>query len=126
MDMNGKILTIGIGLLIGLVVGSSITWYLTSDFVNKAVIEAELKFNELLETEKSKYQNELGQVTRIQKNLEYNLASAELAIDSLNTTISTRSEELDKIRKKYVKQMSDIDGMSHNELTDFFAKRYGN
>jgi uncharacterized protein (UPF0333 family) len=124
--MNGKILTIGIGLLIGLVVGSSITWYLTSDFVNKAVIEAELKFNELLETEKSKYQNELGQVTRIQKNLEYNLASAELAIDSLNTTISTRSEELDKIRKKYVKQMSDIDGMSHNELTDFFAERYGN
>lgn len=124
--MNGKVLTISIGLLIGLVIGSSITWYLTSDFVNKAVVEAELKFNELLETEKSKYQNELGQVTRIQENLKYNLASAELAIDSLNTTISTRSKELDKIRKKYVKQMSDIDGMSHNELTDFFAERYGN
>ena len=27
-------------------------------FVNNATIEAELKFNELLETEKSKYQNE--------------------------------------------------------------------
>ena len=124
--MNGKILTISIGLLIGLVIGSSITWYLTSDFVNKAVVEAELKFNELLETEKSKYQNELGQVTRIQENLKYNLASAELAIDSLNTTISTRSKELDKIRKKYAEQMSNIDGMSHNELTDFFAERYGN
>lgn len=124
--MKGNILTICIGLLIGLVIGSSITWYLTSDFVNNAVVEAELKFNELLEAEKSKYQNELGQVTRIQENLEYNLASAELAIDSLNTTISTRSKELDKIRKKYAEQMSDIDGMSHNELTDFFAKRYGN
>ena len=55
--MNGKVLTISIGLLIGLVIGSSITWYLTSDFVNKAVVEAELKFNELLETEKSKHQN---------------------------------------------------------------------
>jgi len=124
--MKGNILTICIGLLIGLVIGSSITWYLTSDFINNAVVEAELKFNELLEAETSKHQNELGQVTRIQENLKYNLASAELAIDSLNTTISTRSKELDKIRKKYVKQMSDIDGMSHNELTDFFAERYGN
>lgn len=124
--MKGNVLTISIGLLIGLVIGSSITWYLTSDFVNKAVVETELKFNELLETEKSKYQNELGVLTELKENLEFTLISTEIAVDSLNTAISTRNKELDKIRKKYVKQMSDIDGMSHNELTDFFAERYGN
>jgi len=116
----------GLGIIIGLVVGVGLTWYMTNDLTTQAVIEAELKFNELLETEKSKYQSELSQVTQIQQNLEYNLTSAELAIDSLNTTISTRSNELNKIRKQYAKQMSDIDGMSHNELTDFFTKRYGN
>lgn len=121
---NNNILTISIGLIIGLVIGSGITWYLTNDFVGNAVIEAELKFNELLEVEKSKYQNELNQVARLQENLEYNLASAELAIDSLNTTISTRNKELNRIKKKYNDQMSSINGMSHNELTEFFAKRY--
>ena len=124
--MKGNILTISIGIIIGLSIGSGITWYLTSDFVNNAVVEAELKFNELLEVEKLKYQNKITQVTKIQENLEYNLASAELVIDSLNTTISTRSNELNKIKRKYAEQISSIDGMSHNELTDFFAKRYGN
>lgn len=124
--MKGNIAAVGIGLLTGLFIGILVTWYITNDFVNNATIEAELKFNELLKIEKSKYQSELNQVTRIQENLEYNLASAELAIDSLNTTISTRNKELNKIRKQYAEQMSDIDGMSHNELTDFFAKRYGN
>ena len=70
--MKGNVLTISIGLLIGLAIGSSITWYLTSDFVTNAAIEAELKFNELLEAEKSKYQNEIDNITRIQENLKYN------------------------------------------------------
>jgi len=124
--MKNNVVSMGLGIIIGLVVGVGLTWYMTNDLTTQAVIEAELKFNELLEAEKSKYQSELSQVTRIQQNLEYNLTSAELAIDSLNTTISTRSNELNKIRKQYAKQMSDIDGMSHNELTDFFTKRYGN
>jgi len=124
--MKNNVVSMGLGIIIGLVVGVGLTWYMTNDLTTQAVIEAELKFNELLETEKSKYQSELSQVTQIQQNLEYNLTSAELAIDSLNTTISTRSNELNKIRKQYAKQMSDIDGMSHNELTDFFTKRYGN
>ncbi|MDA7649033.1 hypothetical protein N8580_01725 [Akkermansiaceae bacterium] len=124
--MKNNVVSMGLGIIIGLVVGVGLTWYMTNDLTTQAVIEAELKFNELLEAEKSKYQSELSQVTRIQQNLEYNLTSAELAIDSLNTTISTRSNELNKIRKQYAKQMSDIDGMSHNELADFFTKRYGN
>ena len=124
--MKNNVVSMGLGIIIGLVVGVGLTWYMTNDLTTQAVIEAELKFNELLEAEKSKYQSELSQVTRIQQNLEYNLTSAELAIDSLNTTISTRSNELNKIRKQYAKQMSDIDGMSHNELANFFTKRYGN
>lgn len=124
--MKGNVLTISIGLLIGLAIGSSVTWYLTSDFVTNATIEAELKFNELLEAEKLKYQNKMDDITRIQENLKYNLASAEIAIDSLNTTISTRSKELNRIKRKYAQQLSNIDGMSHNELTNFFTERYGN
>lgn len=122
--MKGNVLTISIGLLIGLAIGSSVTWYLTSDLINSTVVEAELKFNEFLEAEKSKYQDKIDNITRIQENLEYNLASAEIAIDSLNTTISTRSQELNRIKKKYNDQISSINGMSHNELTEFFAKRY--
>lgn len=124
--MKGNILTISIGLLIGLAVGSSVTWYLTSDFINNAVVEAELKFNELLEAEKSTHQDQIGKITQIQENLEYNLISAEMVIDSLSTTINTRSRELNKIKRKYDKQISAINSMSHNELTEFFTKRYGN
>jgi uncharacterized protein (UPF0333 family) len=124
--MKGNVLAVSIGVVMGLFIGGGVTWYLTYDFVNNAVIEAELKFNELLETEKSKYQNDLTQVTKIKENLEYNLVSAELVIDSLNTTIDTRSKELNKLKKEYDQQISSINGMSHNELTDFFATRYGN
>ena len=124
--MKGNVLAVSIGVVMGLFIGGGVTWYLTYDFVNNAVIEAELRFNELLETEKSKYQNDLTQVTKIKENLEYNLASAELVIDSLNTTINTRSKELNKLKKEYDQQISSINGMSHNELTDFFATRYGN
>jgi len=124
--MKNNVVSMGLGIIIGLVVGVGLTWYMTNDLTTQAVIEAELKFNELLETEKSKYQSELSQVTQIQQNLEYNLTSAELAIDSLNITIDTRSKQLNQIKRKYVKKLSDIDSMSHNELTDFFTKRYLN
>jgi predicted nucleic acid-binding Zn-ribbon protein len=124
--MKNNVVSIGLGIIIGVVIGVGLTWYMTNDLATQAVIEAELKFNELLEAEKSKYQNELGALTELKENLEFTLTSTEVTIDSLNTTISTRSKELDKIRKKYAEQMSDIDGMSHNELTNFFAKRYGN
>ncbi len=122
---NNKI-PIGLGLVIGFIIGAGLTWYMTNDFITQSSIEAELKFNELLEVEKSKYETELNQISKIQKNLEYNLSFAEVAIDSLNTTINTRSKELNKIKKEYAKQISSIDGMSHNELTNFFSKRYKN
>lgn len=126
MDMKNNVISIGLGTIIGLVIGIGLTWYITNDFTTQAVIDAELRFNQLLEEEKAKYKDELGKVTQIQENLEYNLASAEIAIDSLNTTINTRSKQLNQIKRKYAKKLSDIDSMSHNELTDFFTKRYPN
>jgi uncharacterized lipoprotein YehR (DUF1307 family) len=122
--MKNNIIPIGLGLIMGLVIGIGLTWHMTGDFITQSSIEAELKFNELLETEKSKYKTELDKISTIQKNLEGDLNFAEIAIDSLNTTINTRSKELNKIKREYAKQISSINGMSHNELTDFFSKRY--
>tara|TARA_Y100000385_G_scaffold248550_1_gene269345 strand:+ start:1001 stop:1375 length:375 start_codon:yes stop_codon:yes gene_type:complete len=124
--MKNNVVSVGLGIIIGLIIGIGLTWYITNDFTTQAVIDAELRFNQLLEEEKAKYKDELGKVTQIQENLEHNLASAEIAIDSLNTTINTRSKQLNQIKRKYAKKLSDIDSMSHNELTDFFTKRYPN
>jgi len=124
--MKNNVVSVGLGIIIGLIIGIGLTWYITNDFTTQAVIDAELRFNQLLEEEKAKYKDELGKVTQIQENLEHNLASAEIAIDSLNTTINTRSKQLNQIKRKYAKKLSDIDSMSHNELTDFFTKRYLN
>jgi len=124
--MKNNVISIGLGIITGLVIGIGLTWYITNDFTTQAVIDAELRFNQLLEEEKAKYEDELGKVTQIQENLEHNLASAEIAIDSLNITIDTRSKQLNQIKRKYAKKLSDIDSMSHNELTDFFTKRYSN
>ena len=124
--MKGNVLTICIGLLMGIVIGSSITWYLTSDFVGNAVVEAELKFNELLETERAKHNKKVGKLEDIKGKLEQILIASDTKIDSLSTTISTRNQELNQIKKELNEQISSIDGMSHNELADFFAKRYGN
>jgi uncharacterized coiled-coil protein SlyX len=124
MGMKNNVISIGLGTIIGLVIGIGLTWYTINDSITQATIDAELRFNQLLEEEKIKYQGELGEITKIQENLEYNLTFAEMAIDSLNTTINARSKQLNQIKRKYAKKLSDIDSMSHNELTDFFTKRY--
>ena len=124
--MNNNVISVGLGIIIGLVVGVGLTWYMTSDLITQATAEAEIRFNELLETEKAKHQGKLDKIAQIQENLEHNLTSTETVIDSLNTTFLTRSKELNKIKRKYAQQISSIDGMSHNELTDFFTERYNN
>ena len=124
--MNNNVISIGLGIIIGLVVGVGLTWHMTSDLIIQATAEAEIRFNELLETEKAKHEGELDKIAEIQENLEYNLTSTEMVVDSLNTTIITRSKELNKIKRKYAQQISSIDGMSHNELTNFFTERYNN
>jgi hypothetical protein len=124
--MKNNVISIGLGIIMGLVAGVGLTWYITKDLTTQAVIDAEIKFNELLEVEKSKYQGKLDRITFVKDNLEYTLTSTEMVIDSLNTTINNRSKELNRIKRKYAQQLSNIDGMSHNELTNFFTERYGN
>ena len=126
MIMKNNVISIGLGIIIGLIIGVGLTWDMTNDLTTQAIIDAEIRFNELLEAEKSKYSEKIGTLTELKENLESTLTSTEIVVDSLNTTIGTRNKELDKIRKKYAKQISDIDGMSHNELTNFFTERYGN
>ena len=124
--MKNSVVFAGLGIVAGLIIGSGLTWYTTNNLVTQAVIEAEIKFNELLEVEKSKFSKEISTLTELKKNLEFTLISTETIVDSLNTTISTRSKQLNQIKKEYDKQLSNIDGMSHNELTNFFTERYGN
>ncbi len=124
--MKGNVLTISIGLLLGLIIGGATTWHFTSNLINNAVVEAELKFNELLEIEQAKYNIKVDKLETVKNNLNDILSISEHTIDSLNTTIFIRSNELNKIKRKYDKQISSIDGMSHNELADFFSERYRN
>jgi len=124
--MKNSVLLAGLGIVAGLIIGAGLTWYTTSDLVTQAAIEAEIKFNELLEAEKIKFSKEISTLTELKENLESTLISTETVVDSLNITISTRSEQLNQIKKEYDKQLSNVDGMSHNELTDFFSKRYPN
>ncbi len=124
--MKNSVVFVGLGAIIGLVAGIGLTWYMTSDLVTQATAEAEIRFNELLESEKTKFSKEIGTLTELKENLEYTLTSTENVVDSLNTTISIRSKELNQIKKKYAKQISSIDSMSHNELTNFFSNRYKN
>ena len=124
--MKNNVISIGLGIVIGLVAGIGLTWYMTKDLATKAIIDGGGKVNELLETEKSKYQGELDKITFAKNNLEYTLTSTEMVVDSLNTAIDNRSKELNRIKRKYAQQLSNIDGMSHNELTNFFTERYGN
>ena len=116
--------SIGIGVCIGLLIGGALTWYLTRDFANQAIVEAELRFNELLEKEKTKLSAEIFTLEKSKKDLEEILGNTKQVVDSLNASIASRNKDLDNLKKKYNDQISDIYGMSHNQLTDFFSNRY--
>ena len=122
---NVRLISIGIGLLIGGILGGVAVWSMTKNFVDKAVMAAEERFDSLLEEEKERLQDKVDDATRLKERLEATLIETEFKVDSLNTTIENRNKELIKIKRNYDKKVSSIDNMSHNELSDFFAKRYG-
>jgi len=122
---NVRLISLGIGLLIGGILGGVAVWSMTKNFVDKAVMAAEERFDSLLEEEKERLQDKVDDATRLKERLEATLIETEFKVDSLNTTIENRNKELIKIKRNYDKKVSSIDNMSHNELSDFFAKRYG-
>jgi chromosome segregation ATPase len=122
---NIRLISLGIGFLIGGILGGVAVWSMTKNFVDRAVMAAEERFEGLLQDEKDKLQDKVDDATKLKERLEATLAETEFKVDSLNTTIENRNKELIKIKRNYDKKVSSIDNMSHNELSDFFAKRYG-
>ena len=122
---NVRLISLGIGLLIGGILGGVAVWSMTKNFVDRAVTAAEERFEGLLQDEKDKLQEKVDDATRLKDRLEATLIETESKVDSLNTTIENRNKELIKIKRNYDKKVSSIDNMSHNELSDFFAERYG-
>jgi septal ring factor EnvC (AmiA/AmiB activator) len=108
----------------GLAIGGLVVWGLTNHMVENAVEEAENKFENFLSEEKEKLQSKLDDSQRLKDELEKSLSETQTKVDSLNTAILNRNNELNKIKKEYDKKLSSIDNMSHNELSDFFANRY--
>ena len=123
--MKFQLTIYGLIFLLGILIGGGVVWYIVNDFVNKAKIEAEQKFNDLLDQEKSKYSTKLLNLESSKEELELLVNSTQNEIDSLNFAISTRTKELNRLKKDYNDKVSKINGISHNELTTFFSNRYG-
>ena len=121
---NIRLISLGVGLLIGLILGGVAVWSVTRNFVDKAVMASEERFQSLLDEEKSKLQENVEDANRLKDRLEETLLVTESKVDSLNTTIQNRNKQINKLKKDYDKTLNGIDNMSHNELSDFFAKRY--
>ena len=92
---------------------------------NRAVAAAEERFDSLLEEEKEKLQDKVDDANKLKDRLEITLNETESKVDSLNTTIQNRNKQLADLKKDYDKTIDNISSMSHNQLSDFFAKRYG-
>jgi len=122
--MKMQLTIYGLIFLLGITIGGGALWYIMDDIVDKAKLEAEQKFNDLLNQEKSKFTVKINDLQNSKEQLELLVSVTQNNIDSLNTAISKRNKELDKIKKDYNDKMSEIDGMSHNELTTFFSNRY--
>lgn len=122
---NVRLISLGIGILIGGILGGVAVWSMTKNFVDRAVMAAEERFDSLLEEEKDKLQDKVDDATKLKERLEVTLVETESKVDSLNTTIQNRNKQIDELKKDYDKTLNGIDNMSHNELSDFFAKRYG-
>ena len=122
---NVRLISLGIGLLIGGILGGVAVWSMTKNFVDRAVAASEERFDSLLEEEKEKLQDKVDDANKLKDRLEITLNETESKVDSLNTTIQNRNKQINKLKKDYDKTLNGIDNMSHNELSDFFAKRYG-
>ena len=122
---NVRLISLGIGLLIGGILGGVAVWSMTKNFVDKAVMAAEERFDSLLEEEKEKLQDKVDDANKLKDRLEITLNETESKVDSLNTTIQNRNKQLADLKKDYDKTIDNISIMSHNELSDFIAMRYG-
>ena len=89
---NIRLISLGIGLLIGSILGGVAVWSMTKNFVDKAVMAAEERFDSLLEEEKEKLQGKVDDANKLKERLEVTLNETESKVDSLNTTIQNRNK----------------------------------
>ena len=97
---NVRLISLGVGLLIGGILGGVAVWSMTKNFVDKAVMAAEERFDSLLEEEKDKLQDKVDDATKLKERLEVTLVETESKVDSLNTTIQNRNKQIDKLKKR--------------------------
>ena len=106
--MKFQLTIYGLIFLLGILIGGGVVWYIVNDFVNKAKIEAEQKFNDLLDQEKSKYSTKLLNLESSKEELELLVNLTQNEIDSLNFAISTRTKELNRLKKDYNDKVSKL------------------
>ncbi len=78
----------------------------------------------LIKENNQKYQNELNSLHLLTDSLNQEIITANSKTDSLKVSIAIRNRELNKLRKKYNETVANIDSMSNDELSEFFANRY--
>ena len=88
--------------------------------------QAEEKFLKMLEKNTLEYENKLLLLQDARDSLQTQIAQVNFVVDSLNTSIVERNNELNQLRDDYSETVESIGDMSHNELVDFFSNRYGN
>ena len=88
--------------------------------------QAEENFLKILEQNTLEYENKLLLLQDTKDSLQLQIFQVNLVVDSLNTSIVKRNNELNKLRNDYSKTVESIDNMSNNELVNFFSNRYKN
>ena len=119
MNNVGQILSF-IGIL---VLGVALGYFFA---IKQAEQQAEEKFLKMLEKNTLEYESKLLLLQDTRDSLQTQIAQANLVVDSLNTSIVERNNELNELRDDYSETVESIGDMSHNELVNFFSNRYGN
>ena len=117
MNNVGQILSF-IGIL---VLGVALGYFFT---LKHAEQQAEEKFLKMLEKNTLEYKNKLLLLQDTRDSLQFQITQVNLVVDSLNTSITERNNELNELRDDYSETVGSISDMSNNELVDFFSNRY--
>ena len=86
--------------------------------------QAEEKFLKMLEQNTLEYEGKLLLLQDTRDSLQTQITKVNLVVDSLNTSIAQRNNELDNLRDDFNETVESIGSMSNNELVDFFSNRY--
>ena len=101
---NISLITLGIGVILGLITGGAVVWSMTNNFVDNAVNQAEERFNSLLEEEKEKLTLSRDEFAEELKSTELNLMAKKMFKSNIKrgpTTTTADSEESGIFEKEF-------------------------